>query len=455
MRLAFLGTPEMAVPPLRALVAAGHDVVTVVTRADRRRGPRERHVAEPGQGRRARARACPVTHEIDDLLTVDADLGVVVAYGRIIKPHVLDALPMVNVHFSLLPRWRGAAPVERALLAGDDVTGVCIMGVEEGLDTGPVYARREVPIGPTTTADELRHELVDVGTELLVDVLGGAAARARAAVRRGHVRREDLARRAAADWDRPAVELDRWIRLGGAWTTFRGRRLKVHAAEPTDARGGRRESSPTTRRSVGTGDGSLRLVTRAAGGQAADVVGRLRQRCPATPGRDVRRSLASPAMPDEQLLAKVLTVSDGVAHGTRDDASGRALVEQLTGAGFDVVEHRVTEDGSAPVAAALTEMTDGFAGLVVTTGGTGFAPRDQTPEGTRLGDRAGGARAGRGDAPDQPVRPAVAWRRRRARPGHRVQHARARRRVASSSSAPSSTCCPTRCACWTRRPTSH
>jgi molybdenum cofactor synthesis domain-containing protein len=89
-------------------------------------------------------------------------------------------------------------------------------------------------------------------------------------------------------------------------------------------------------------------------------------------------------MPDERLLAKVLTVSDGVAHGTRDDASGRALVEQLTGAGFDVVEHRVTEDGSAPVAAALTELTDGFAGLVVTTGGTGFAPRDQTPEGTRL-----------------------------------------------------------------------
>ena len=89
-------------------------------------------------------------------------------------------------------------------------------------------------------------------------------------------------------------------------------------------------------------------------------------------------------MSDDQLLAKVLTVSDGVAHGTRDDASGRALVAQLTGAGYDVVEHRVTGDGSGPVAVALTEMTDGFAGLVVSTGGTGFAPRDQTPEGTRL-----------------------------------------------------------------------
>ena len=88
-------------------------------------------------------------------------------------------------------------------------------------------------------------------------------------------------------------------------------------------------------------------------------------------------------MSDDRLQAKVLTVSDGVVHGTRDDASGRALVEQLTGAGFDVVEHRVTADGADEVAVALTELTAGFAGLVVTTGGTGFAPRDQTPEGTR------------------------------------------------------------------------
>jgi molybdenum cofactor synthesis domain-containing protein len=86
---------------------------------------------------------------------------------------------------------------------------------------------------------------------------------------------------------------------------------------------------------------------------------------------------------EERLLAKVLTVSDGVVHGTRDDTSGRSLVEQLTGAGFEVVDHRVTPDGADEVAAALIELTDGFAGLVVTTGGTGFAPRDQSPEGTR------------------------------------------------------------------------
>ena len=96
------------------------------------------------------------------------DLGVVVAFGQIIKPHVLAEIPMVNLHFSLLPRWRGAAPVERALLAGDEVTGVCLMAIEEGLDTGGVYERVEVPIGPRATADELRAELVDVGTALLV-----------------------------------------------------------------------------------------------------------------------------------------------------------------------------------------------------------------------------------------------------------------------------------------------
>src|SRR6185436_14809423 len=113
----------------------------------------------------------PVTSDVDEAVAVGAELGVVVAFGRIIKPHVLDALPMVNLHFSLLPRWRGAAPVERAILAGDEVTGVCVMDVEEGLDTGGVYACEEVPIAPDDTAATLRARLVDVGTGLLVRTL--------------------------------------------------------------------------------------------------------------------------------------------------------------------------------------------------------------------------------------------------------------------------------------------
>ena len=137
----------MAVPPLRALVDAGFEVALVVSRADRRRGPRRSASRRSPVKAAALELGLPVTDAVDDALAVGADLGVVVAFGRIIKPHVLAELPMVNLHFSLLPRWRGAAPVERALLAGDERTGVCVMDVEEGLDTGGTYACVEVPIG--------------------------------------------------------------------------------------------------------------------------------------------------------------------------------------------------------------------------------------------------------------------------------------------------------------------
>jgi methionyl-tRNA formyltransferase len=113
----------------------------------------------------------PVTDRVDDVIDAGADLGIVVAYGRLIRPHVLAAVPMVNMHFSLLPRWRGAAPVERAMLAGDSMTGVCIMEVADELDAGGIYAVEQVPIGDTTTADQLRERLVEVGTSLLLDVV--------------------------------------------------------------------------------------------------------------------------------------------------------------------------------------------------------------------------------------------------------------------------------------------
>jgi methionyl-tRNA formyltransferase len=149
-RIVFLGTPEVAVAPLRALGAAGVDVALVVTRVDKRRG-RGSELSPSPVKRAAMELGIPVSHQLDDVLTVGADLGVVVAYGRIIPAAVLARLPMINVHFSLLPRWRGAAPVERALLAGDKETGICIMRVEEGLDTGEVYGRVVVPIRPDHT----------------------------------------------------------------------------------------------------------------------------------------------------------------------------------------------------------------------------------------------------------------------------------------------------------------
>jgi methionyl-tRNA formyltransferase len=225
-RLAFLGTPELAVPPLRALVDAGFEVAIVVSQPDRRRGRGSTLLPSPVKAA-ALELGLPVTDQVDDVLTADVDLGVVVAYGRIIKPHVLAQVPMVNLHFSLLPRWRGAAPVERAILAGDERTGVDLMVVEEGLDTGGIYGRVELAIGPDDTLTELRERLVADGTKLLVDHL--AAGLGPASPQEGeptYAAKIDPAER-QIDWTSSATTVHRVVRLGGAWTTHQGKRLKV------------------------------------------------------------------------------------------------------------------------------------------------------------------------------------------------------------------------------------
>ena len=232
----------MAVPPLRALVDAGHDVVRVITRADKKRGRGGQLSPSPVKAA-ALDLGLPVSHDPDDVLVAvedGAELGVVVAYGRIIRPHLLDAVPMVNLHFSLLPRWRGAAPVERAILAGDTETGVGVMRVEEGLDTGGVHAEARVPIGPETTADELRRELVEVGSGLLVERLrtpleewiDDPRPQEGETVYASKLDKSEF----EIDGDAPAVEIHRRIRVGGAWTTFRGRRLKIVEARLVDGR---------------------------------------------------------------------------------------------------------------------------------------------------------------------------------------------------------------------------
>ena len=228
-RLAYLGTPDMAVPPLRALVEAGHDIALCVTRPDRRRGRGKEETPSPVKVA-ANALGLTVTSDMNDLATAGVELAVVVAYGRIIPARLLEQVPMVNLHFSLLPRWRGAAPVERAILAGDPETGVCLMKVEEGLDTGPVYAVRTVPLSDDITLAALRTELVTVASALVVDALAhGVAGLPEPVPQEGEVTMaekistEDL----HLDWTRAAVELKRVVRLGRAWTTFRGKRLTV------------------------------------------------------------------------------------------------------------------------------------------------------------------------------------------------------------------------------------
>jgi methionyl-tRNA formyltransferase len=249
----------VAVPPLRALVDAGNEVALVVTRPDKKRG-RGSALVPSAVKAAAQELGLPVTHQVDDLLGIGAELGVVVAYGRIIKPHVLAVLPMLNIHFSLLPRWRGAAPVERAILAGDEVTGVCVMALEEGLDTGPVYAREERPIGEDESLDEVRGALTEMGTRMLVDLLARGLPEPQPQVGEPTYAAKIEPEEHHLDWSWPAVQLHRVIRLGQAWTTFRDRRLRIiraHVSPAPDLAPGALDAG-TLR--VGTGAGTLELV---------------------------------------------------------------------------------------------------------------------------------------------------------------------------------------------------
>ncbi len=235
MNLVYLGSPEASVAPLRALHAVGHDIVLVVTGADKRRGRGGSTTPTPVKAA-ALELGLTVTHELGDVLEVPADLGVVVAYGRIIPAAMLDHVRMINLHFSLLPRWRGAAPVERAILAGDESTGVCVMDVAVGLDTGGVHACEEVLIGAEETAAELRERLTLLGAELLVRTLAvglGAATPQddSAATYAEKIRSVDRMITSALT----AEQFLRVVRIGGAWTEFRGKRLKILQARRADA----------------------------------------------------------------------------------------------------------------------------------------------------------------------------------------------------------------------------
>jgi methionyl-tRNA formyltransferase len=244
VRIVFLGTPDDAVPTLHALVDAGHDVALVVTQPDRRRGrgratapsPVKAAALDLGLPVRTPARAREVVEEIR---ATDATLGAVVAFGQLLPDALLESVPhgFVNLHFSLLPRWRGAAPVERAILAGDAETGVSVMRIDAGLDTGPVYAVERTLIGTDETAGELRARLVGLGTELLVTTLSRIPD-LEPTPQDGeptYAEKLDVAE-FELDWSRPAAELLRVIRAGnprpGAWTTVDHTRLKIWRARP-------------------------------------------------------------------------------------------------------------------------------------------------------------------------------------------------------------------------------
>jgi methionyl-tRNA formyltransferase len=268
-RLVFLGSPPAAVPTLDALCIAGHEVALVVSQPDKRRGRGRDSFAPSPVKQRATELGLDVTDKLNDVLDVGADLCVVVAYGKIIPKRVLDVVPMINVHFSLLPRWRGAAPVERAILAGDRETGVCIMRLEAGLDTGPVLARRSTEIGSSETAQDLTARLASMGAELTAEVMSGGVS----ALGPGEPQVGEPTYAAKIDsdelkleFDRGADELVRSVRIGRAWTIFRGHRLRVLVAdfetEDSDDAVGPDPEYPGLLQgtNVKTGKGWLRLV---------------------------------------------------------------------------------------------------------------------------------------------------------------------------------------------------
>ena len=236
-RVIFFGTPEIAVGPLRALVEAGFAVDLVVTGVDKRRGRGSETSPSPVK-QAAIELQIPVTHDVADAIALvtssgaisaGRSIGVVVAYGHIISADALHVLPMINIHYSLLPRWRGAAPVERALLAGDEKTGVCIMQVVEQLDAGDILQSATTQILPTDTTSSLRARLGEIAIPLLIDVLSNGATAAQ--TQRGDVvvaakiTQADL----EIDWSKPAVVVDRQVRVGGAFTFFNGKRFKIHS----------------------------------------------------------------------------------------------------------------------------------------------------------------------------------------------------------------------------------
>jgi methionyl-tRNA formyltransferase len=301
LRLAFMGTPDFAVPTLAELVAQGHDIACVYSQPPRPKGrglstdPSPVHKFALHAGLAVRTPLTLKDEAQQELFrTLEIDAAIVVAYGLLLPKPILDApkLGCFNLHGSLLPRWRGAAPIQRAIMAGDPETGVVVMRMEEGLDTGPVLMAERTPIGRKTYGD-LHDELSRLGADLMV--------RALSALERGSVietpqaaegvtyAKKILKNEARIDWTKSAREIDCLIRglspLPGAWCEVKSERLKILYAEPVSGSG-----APGTllddKLTVACGEGALRLVRLQRAGKSAMTADEL-QRGFALPKGDV------------------------------------------------------------------------------------------------------------------------------------------------------------------------
>ncbi len=292
-RLVFMGTPDFAVPALEALIDAGHAVVCVYSQPPRRagRGQKERHSAVHAFAQ-AHGIVVRTPNSLRDeteqaaFAALDADAAIVIAYGLILPQAILDTprLGCLNIHASLLPRWRGAAPIQRAILAGDAKTGVTIMQMDAGLDTGATLMSRSVPITAETTASDLHDSLASLGAALIVEALDGLNAGSLVATPQpetGSTYAEKLSRdEGKLDWSRPAAYLARTVRAfspwPGAWFEHDGARIKVLEAQVA---GGSAEPGTVLdgQLTVACGKGALRMVTVQRGGKSsADAASFLR-----------------------------------------------------------------------------------------------------------------------------------------------------------------------------------
>ena len=252
MRLIFMGTPDFAVPALDALVEAGYQIAAVYCQPPRPAGRGKKDRPSPVQAR-AEALGLPVRHPTSlktpeaqaDFAALRAEAAVVVAYGLILPRAVLDAPARgcLNIHASLLPRWRGAAPIHRAIMAGDSETGVCIMRMEAGLDTGPVLLREATPIGAEETTGDLTVRLAATGARLVVQALARIdtlSPEPQPEAGMTYATKIDKAE-ARVDWTRPAAEVDRLIRglspVPGAWCEVAGERIKLLRARLAEGHG--------------------------------------------------------------------------------------------------------------------------------------------------------------------------------------------------------------------------
>lgn len=283
MRVIFMGTPDFSVPVLDALVDAGHEVAAVYCQPPRPAGRGKKDRPTPVHAR-AKELGLEVRHPLSlkhkneqaAFAALNADVAVVVAYGLILPQAVLDAPThgCLNIHASLLPRWRGAAPIHRAVMARDAETGVCIMQMEAGLDTGPVLLRRATPIGATETTGELHDRLSAMGANAIVDALARRdTLTPTPQPDTGVTYAEKIDKsEARVDWTRPAPEVDAHIRglspFPGAWTEVEGQRIKLLASTLTDGQGKPGEILDDTL-SVACGTGAVRLLRLQRAGKGA------------------------------------------------------------------------------------------------------------------------------------------------------------------------------------------